>query len=268
MTARWLVAKYMPDLRRREPMNIGVILVLPNGSARARFRAVRPDGNIDGRSARWAHSVENYRAHVAYWRHLIERPMSSDVIAEATRPLGDESYFLEFGGERLSASEPAADSGNLLDWLYAELVEETPDSTALSVGELSDAALRSLDLPRNAFHRGYRLEIEQDDVRDAVIFDYRFDNGAVHLMRNVALMFWDPRSWDSVHAALWGFERAAEHLHAERPQNYIGFVKKRDEDGDLQEQLEVLGSGAEVVDVSDPDAAAGRLAELFQLRSA
>src|SRR4051794_12737156 len=215
MTARWLVAKYMPDLRRREPMNIGVILVLPDGQACGRFRAVRQDGNIDGRSARWAHSVENYRSHVAYWRHLMESPLTDDMLAQAVRPLGDENYLLEFGGERLSGAEAAGDPDNLLDWLYSELVEETPDSTALSVGELSEVALRTLNLPRDAFHRDFRLEIERDAVRDAVIFDYRFDNGAVHLMRNVALTFSDPRSWDAVHATLWGFERAAEHLQAE-----------------------------------------------------
>jgi len=60
MKARWLVAKYMPDLRRREPDNVGVILLM-DGRAHLRFLGQR-DGRVDGRSVRWAGSVKNYKA--------------------------------------------------------------------------------------------------------------------------------------------------------------------------------------------------------------
>lgn len=266
MTAKWLVAKYMPDLRRREPINIGVILITGAGEAQGRFRAVRKDGGVDGRSARWAHSTDNYRQHVAYWRHLMSEPLTDEAIERATRLLGDENYLLEFGGERLAATEAPTDPDALLDRLYAELVEETPDRTNLSVSELSDTALHQLPLRDGAVRRDYRLEFALGDARDAVVFDYRFDNGAVHLMRNVPLTFADQRSWDAVHAALWGFERAAEHpVSSDRPQRYISFIKPREQDSDLSAQLQVLGSQAEVVDVSDPDAAAGQLADIFSL---
>lgn len=50
-TPRYLIAKYIPDLRRMEPRNIGVIVWSPQGVA-ARFAAEKADtdGDVDGRS--------------------------------------------------------------------------------------------------------------------------------------------------------------------------------------------------------------------------
>jgi hypothetical protein len=270
MTARWLVAKYIPDLRRREPMNVGVILVMPDGSAHGRFRAMRDDGGLDGRSARWARSTDNYRAHVDYWRYIAEQGFADGAQLErAVMPLGDESYFLDLGGERLSGAQEAIDPDAFLDRLYAELVEgETPDRTSLSVTELAEQTLGQLHLPHDAvIQRDFRIEsVMGDGATDAVIFDYRFDNGAVHLIRNVPLSFADQRSWDAVHATLWSFDQAATHdLH--QAQNYIGFVKPREADSELSGQIDVLRSKATVIDVSEPELAAGELAEIFSFRN-
>ena len=50
-TPRYLIAKYIPDLQRVEPQNIGVIVWAP-GVAAARFAAEKADrpGEVDGRS--------------------------------------------------------------------------------------------------------------------------------------------------------------------------------------------------------------------------
>lgn len=264
MNTQWLVAKYIPDMCRREPANVGVILIEPSGAAHGRFRAVRSDGTLDRRSARFAASADNYQAHLHYWRHLMEHGFSAGDVAEAIRPIGDESYFLEFGGERLSASPDPTDPAILLDQLYATLVEETPESANLSVSELAETVIRMLALPHGALQRGYRLEGKLGEARDPLIFDYRFDNGVVNLMRNVPLSFADQRSWDAVHATVYSF-RSARGLPIApgKDQRHIGFVKPRPGDTELDGQLAILQSEAEVIDVSDPDRAKGELAELL-----
>lgn len=264
MNMQWLVAKYIPDMRRREPANVGVILIEPSGVARGRFRAVRHDGTFDGRSARFAASADNYRAHLRYWEHLIERGFAAGSVAEATRPIGDESYFLELGGERLSASLDPSDPVVLLDQLYATLVEETPENENLGVSELSETVIRQLALPDGALHRNYRIDGHIGEARDPLVFDYRFDNGAVHLMRNVPLSFSDQRSWDAVHAAVYTF-RGAEALPVVpgKQQRYISFVKPRSQDTELAEQLAVLRNQTSLLDVSDPDQAKDELAMLL-----
>ncbi|MCW3027160.1 MAG: hypothetical protein JWN81_371 [Solirubrobacterales bacterium] len=264
MNTQWLVAKYIPDMRRREPTNVGVILIEPSGVAHGRFRAVRPDGTFDGRSARFAASGDNYRAHLRYWRHLIDQGFSPESVAAAIKPIGDESYFLEFGGARLSASADPTDPVVLLDQLYATLVEETPENENLGVSELSDAVIRQLAFPEGALHRNSRIEARIGGARDPLVFDYRFDNGAVNLMRNVPLSFADQRSWDAVHATVYSFKAAESILEAEgKQQRHISFVKPRSDDVELDRQLGVLGSQATVVDVSDPDRAKEELGNLL-----
>lgn len=264
MNTQWLVAKYIPDMRRREPVNVGVILIESSGAAFGRFRAVRDDGTFDGRSARFAGSADNYRAHLRYWQHLMGQGFSDGGVAMAIKPLGDESYFLEFGGERLSAAPDATDPVVLLDQLYATLVEETPEGDNLGVSELAETVIRQLALPADALHRHYQIEGRIGDARDPLVFDYRFDNGAVHLMRNVPLSFADQRSWDAVHAAVYTFRSAgAFEIEPGKQQRYIGFVKPRSRDTDLDEQLAVLGNQASLLDVSDPDRARDELAALL-----
>ncbi len=264
MNTQWLVAKYIRDMRRRETVNVGVILIEPSGAARVRFRALRDDGTLDGRSARFARSADNYRAHLHYWQHLGEQGFSEGGIAEAIKPIGDESYFLEFGGERLSAAPDPTDPVVLLDQLYATLVEETPESENLGVSDLSEMVIRRLGLPTNALRRHYQIEGRIGNARDSLVFDYRFDNGAVHLMRNVPLSFADQRSWDAVHAAIYTFRGAEEAvIESGKQQRYISFVKPRPQDGELAAQLEVLRNQASLLDVSDPDRAKNELANLL-----
>ena len=68
--AEWLVAKYMPDLRRREPKNVGVLLRMGD-SCFSRFLGEQSGGQIDGRHVHGlVNSVQNYKAWVGYWKRL------------------------------------------------------------------------------------------------------------------------------------------------------------------------------------------------------
>ena len=92
-TTKYLLAKYIPDLHRFEPRNIGVIVWSPVG-VEARFLAEYPNrpGEVDGRSIPgFVTSASAYKQWIRYWRDAFMR--------EAVSPLD--------GGEVVSASSPA-----------------------------------------------------------------------------------------------------------------------------------------------------------------
>jgi hypothetical protein len=72
-TTKYLLAKYIPDVHRFEPRNIGVIVWSAVG-AEARFLAEFPDrpGEVDGRSVpAFVTSASAYKQWIGYWRKLL-----------------------------------------------------------------------------------------------------------------------------------------------------------------------------------------------------
>ncbi len=68
MTTRVLLAKYIRDPRRWEPVNVGVIVVRGD-EARARFVGEREAGGVDGRTTRHiVGDTEVFAEWVRYWR--------------------------------------------------------------------------------------------------------------------------------------------------------------------------------------------------------
>lgn len=121
----WLLAKYVPDLRRNEPRNVGLIL-LRGDEVAARFVGQRQsDGTIDGRKAKMV-NLANYKRWVAYWRRLMDKGPDA-LLAATQRPERTSSYVLEVGGEFLSDEDPAMPTSVLLDHLYHELVDDKLD---------------------------------------------------------------------------------------------------------------------------------------------
>ncbi len=96
----------------------------------------------------------------------------------------------------------------MLDYFYSALVEEMPEPDTLNVRQLSERVLDRAGI-RNKVSEKYRLPVS---VTDSALFDYRYENGALHLMKRVTLAYEDERSWTSVHAAAWDFEKAALRL--------------------------------------------------------
>jgi hypothetical protein len=257
MSTEWLVAKYMPDLKRREPRNVGVMLRVGHRTL-SRFAGERAGGGIDGRFLRGrVADVDTYRAWVNFWRHAVEDAGS---LREVMQPTGDENYAVEYGGERLLGSD-AREAEDMLDYLYATLVEELPEKEALSVAQLSENVLGRLDIA-DKVERGYRLNIPHERFTDRVRFDYRYVNRRPHLMQQVSLTLSDERSWDVAHAAAWSFEKAHG---AEVDTSLIALVKQRQADDDLERQLLLLEEQAAVVDVGETERATENLRELLQL---
>lgn len=257
--AEWLVARYIPDLQRREPKNVGVVLKIGD-LLLSRFLGEGSKGRIDSRRVHaFVNSVENYKAWVNYWQGVADGG-SNDLLALANRR-GDDSYFLEYGGERIFGGE-RADPNDMLDYLYSVLVEEMPEPDTLNVRQLSERVLTSVGI-RDRVTEKYRLPIS---VTDSALFDYKYENGALHLMKRVTLTYEDERSWTSVHAAAWDFEKAASRLDGSEGQ-LIALVKARPSDSELGSQMGLLDGLAYVVDVAQEQQATSQLTELLHATS-
>lgn len=252
----WLVAKYMPDLRRREPRNVGVVVVAPDGVV-SRFKGERIDGHIDGRSARMGMDLGTYRAWIDFWRHELDSPVPEEEVETLLRAEPDQQLLLEFGGRVVYDEEPSSAQA-LLDEIYPSLVDE-PDAGEAEppIADLSSALLQSAGIA-DKVTPDFKFESRVKDRVDIVRFDYRYSNGRVHLLQNVSLSLADERSWQSVHAAAWSFERA----HSEGFENLVALVKVREPDEAFDYQFRLIEGYAYVVDVG-AEASPGLLREVL-----
>lgn len=270
MKAQWLVAKYMPDLRRREPSNVGVALRVDNKTY-CRFRGQVEDGTINGIHVRgWSKDLANYKSWVESWCYRFGKWDLEKLVKVSN----DQNYFLEFGGERLVGN---ADTNpqDLLDELYSMLVEK-PQEEVVTVNSLSDNIFKKLNV-YNRMQRDFKLAIPAEaGAFDEVFFDYKYkpDDSKVTLFQAIALPYTDARTWNTVHAAAWSFQKVAEHagqLAATNKglerlgQQIIALVKPRQRDPELEGQLSVLKRYATVINVADENAATSKLARILHV---
>ncbi len=255
----WLVAKYVEDLRRREPKNVGVIL-FADGNVYPRFLGMRDGGRLDRRVLRWMGSAANYAAWVQYWTDAVAcTPVEQwrDLLKRSS----DDNYFLEVGGERLFGGfTDRQTADDFADMLFATLVG-TPAPGALNVAQLTEALLARLDISERV-ERDFSLQIPSSP--DNIRFDYRFDNGATHLMKRVSLSVPGDRAWEQLHAAAWTFEKA-KSAPADKEMSLIALVRTRPEDDDLHRQMAVLGERSTIIDVGEPEKAASVMKAVLHL---
>jgi hypothetical protein len=127
MNARFVVAKYIPDLRRMEPRNIGVV-VWSDGRTAARFLgeddALPPHLGVRDKS--------NYREWITSWKNQLAKPVletdrgetvkrSDPAFLDVLREWSRKNYVLVDGGEVADKSSHE-DLGVIAEYLFSELV--------------------------------------------------------------------------------------------------------------------------------------------------
>lgn len=91
---KYLIAKYIPDLARMEPRNVGIILWSPDG-VEARFLAekISQPGLIDGRSIpSFVGSANAFRQWIEFWRAELKKPEVE--MADGNRVPQSSPHFL------------------------------------------------------------------------------------------------------------------------------------------------------------------------------
>lgn len=259
MNARWYIAKYMDDLRRREPKNVGVLLFTDRG-VQARFRGDTGD-KIDGRLVRGTFgSLTNYKAWVAYWKAVA----AENKVADLLKRRAADNYFVELGGERVWGNE-SVEPQVFADQLFHELVDDKPDlAIELDATHPVKRAFARLKITDKVKENPAPIIAEINrGVRDSLYFDYRYDNGITALMREVYV----PKDAgniralrDKLHSTAWTFEQA---LKVDARARMVALLSWG-EGVDPQESIEYLrATCANVVDAStDDDAAKGLIAAL------
>ena len=146
----FLIVKYVPDIRRMEPVNVGVILWV-NGAVLARFYGEDPE-NLDRIRAPNSIRARNhsvYRGWVRFWRDEIKKPelpipggkkvaMSSPDYLDALRYSANRNYLLVPGGFLMDRVESQSEH-DALDELFRilvadELAEDSKESALLREG--------------------------------------------------------------------------------------------------------------------------------------
>ena len=232
---QWFVAKYMPDLRRREPRNVGVILFAGD---RVLSRFLAEDANdpskIDGRTIRHkVGSPDNYRDWVHFWRATAADGPEQIAVR---RPV--DNYYLERGGQQVAGA--ATDPGELLARLYAQLVA-TPVVTEETLEEdRSDPVVQLFEsaAPMLPFTQNYIVDLNYDEH----VFDYAVKIGARTLLfRHVVLNGNPKKTWDAVHTAGLAVRDVTDAALAlaDNPDPYV-IVAKRDAGPSAPKQMMAL----------------------------
>lgn len=239
MASWWYVCKYVDDLLRDEPRNLGVI-VQNESEVVSRFVGERPDGVIDGRRVPWVRSADTYRLWVRHWRSVAT---SSDGLSGQERRSAD-NYFLSPRMETLFGSDTKLTLDELADTLFARLVAGEGE-LAENLREHVERVFGKLEL---YVEPDPSVLVEVDGVADLLNFDYRYTNGRTTLMERLNLANVNERSWDRVHAASWNFSRVRQdQRHGDDERVALVRTGASDRQGQLR-QLRVLETNCAIVD--------------------
>jgi hypothetical protein len=264
---RYLVAKYISDLQRMEPRNIGVV-VWTSGSVAARFAAERPGGtgDIDGRSVpAFVTSTAAYKQWVDFWRDLFRAsPGAGGKVrnrwAEILKATSRGNFWLAEGGVVLDRK--VDDTQLLADGLFARLVEPglSDDGRDIALDRVADDIIRKLRLARNTnFHTKYRVACSvAPNVEEDFEFSHAYKNGSLRrLYQRVPLCAKRTPLRRTVHDSAWMFEKVVQQRIVARDQAialvYVSEEQKKDPA--VSWSFDVLSSVARLANLADPNEA-------------
>ncbi|MFJ9787807.1 hypothetical protein ACIRSS_50110 [Amycolatopsis sp. NPDC101161] len=185
MTAKWYLIRHVPDLRRREPHNVGLVLQTPEGWL-TKFVGQTDDGTIDGRHLphKQISNTEVYKSWVSYYQRKASDHSWCDVATMQRRRTGN--YVAEEGGELLDDPPSWQDA---LDRLFAELVAtEVPNASPDRQEKPADVLLTRvqavLEAARIVPERRVKVaaRFAPNGHISEVPFRFKYVNGQAHLM--------------------------------------------------------------------------------------
>ena len=261
MTMRYLVARYISDLARNEPKNIGVLLASESG-VMAKFIGER-DGRIDLRVMRPLVShTGTYKQWIDYWRYVIAQDAEPEQKLDKVLASSRGNYMTVEGEVVYLPPEIAADPHATLRQLYYLLVEEFPRDVETEgerdLNAKCDEIIRRFDLRRNPhFTESPKVDVTVGGgVIQHIIPSFSWVNGTEVYFQKVSLLAIRPEAnQKNVNNAAWIFER----LKSDKNDRVLKALVKVTESAsgergafDPREHLAVLNRLADqVVDVDD-----------------
>lgn len=284
--AQFLIAKYIPDLQRMEPRNVGVIVWTPDGLA-ARFLAEYPErpGEVDGRrKPEFFSSLKAYRQWVRFWRRTIDQAEKRHVAQDVTRRAGPETLeelknsssgnFVVVDGGFLLDPVPASELPRLTNHLFETLVaslEITAKGEGPNLEQRCERIFKSLPLPPGVkVLRNYQIPCRIGNEERLFHFDYVLKNGTVQsIYEEFALPKWEKVKhknafWERVDALAFKFDKVIKQGVTDRAHTaaLILAASEEQDDPDTGKAIRLLDEVTHVVNVADVPYAAQAIERL------
>lgn len=250
----YFIAKYVDDLARNEPDNVGVI-ACDGEHIVARFDGEDDAQHIDLRKVR--HRITGshaYRGWIHYWREAIKDP--SAVGAETSNPsdllrylveTSSRDFYLEQGGTILLDAEERSLEETARE-LYEKLVREPDPPSPMTLQEKSRQALVAAGAPmedEHRFRKQFTIDLNVDGVKVEHEVSYAVMNGTWHYLQEMPFDPGKPRvsRKEASHCAF-----LFEHANWDKEDGLI-LYDGSDLSGHSQGLLRMLSGFARVVDV-------------------
>ena len=287
--AQFLIAKYVPDLIRNEPRNIGVIVWSEAGVA-ARFQGVDKYGNFTIRNIpNFIQSPSAYKQWVKFWLSEIQKneiefigigktaSKASPDFVEALQTTGKESYFLNKGGAVLE-TVTAEKLPRLIDELFTTLVINAPEAVeevnSTEFLEIQcEEAIQQTKLIKNKFFKKQGMKIQcpiDSAITEVIDFSYAIGNGApVWLGQKVPLRKYPSERDLIIDAWLSRFRAMVEHSFVKSKDRLAAFVCPTDDqmrDKDIRNGLAILATRARIVNLNNRKETQAALDEIAEIQ--
>ncbi len=283
-TTKYLLAKYIPDMHRFEPRNIGVIVWSPLG-VEARFLAEYPNrpGDVDGRSIPgFVTSASAYKQWIRYWRDSFARegihpvrggevvPASSAAFIEALQQTGRGNFVIADAGSVLDAVGEEELSA-VADQLFAQLVEANVADEPRDIGfdELCDSLMERAHLKQHRnFHDRFPVRCTVRGVEEEFQFSHAIANGTLErAYQRFPIPKGKGRLQKNRDATAWMLESLLNN-HLITPDKTVLLVDATGEQAaqtEVEKSLRLLGSMSRVVNIHNESEALGEFVAAAQL---
>jgi len=267
---RYLIAKYVPDVRRMEPVNIGVIL-WNHGRTATRFLPVEEAVGLVNEEA-------TYSRWLDFWNGLLDQatikpargaavPKEDAAFVDALLKMQEGNYLLTDGG-LLTDKLPSKQIAAAADHLYKQLVSRkdsrpaTPREQGVKLKFMSDRLFDETGLSqRKDFKKSLPVPCKVGKVQASFKFNYAVMNGTLgSVFHRVQLGV-----GQSVNSAAFMFEHV-QQANLLKKERCAAIVRAGDgEDGiggETAVTLEMLRSFATVINVADHEQAADLISQV------
>jgi hypothetical protein len=273
---RYFVAKFVPDLRRMEPRNVGVV-VWSEGRLAARFAGEKADqpGDVDGRTVpAFVTSLAAYKQWIRYWRKELEKPSVRPLQGGEPVPRTSPDFLTVLAGTS-KGNFHLVDGGILLDpvpdhelpalaeHLYTTLVDEPAPLEEPRDSGLDDRCARLIEETRvhelACFHRNYPVRCSiGGQVEETFEFSFAYGDGTpARLYQQLPLPGKRNRRALSrnVHHIAWMFEKviAAGIILPEQGGILVYPTEEQSADRDVQRAFSVLSALTRILSLREYD---------------
>lgn len=254
MTAQWYLVKFVKDMYRNEPANVGVIVQLAE-HCHLKVIGERPDGTIDGRSIRQTGApTDAYRSWVDYLRRALAR---GDIERLITRlPARLSPFYIERRGSILGEIG-FADITQLTEDLFQRCVSHD-DAPSAHVDFRTEVDRLISDLS---------VKVVRDPVFEAKVgrgtqpvhFDYKHEGTATTtLIDRLPLGGKGQRITQGANDFLWRVQLARETGF----RNFVALHPPA-ENNEMEQAILAVESYANAVPIYSPEEARVHLAEIL-----